>query len=135
MRFINTEINVFYSNIENMRRKSIEIEDKLASDFITPFTIIPVPDEAPPEIPRLVGKTEGGHTEIQISKIATKLIIRYDRDFLTDWDKCEEYAISKINLVYGILGSIVNYEYKFVGIINIFWFKKIILKSLFQKDL
>ncbi len=118
MRFTNTEINVFYNNIENMRRKSIEIEDMLARDFVTPFTIVPVPDEAPPEIPRLVGKTKEGHTEIQISKIATKLIIRYDNDYSVDWKKCENYATDKINLVYNVLDPFVNYDYKFVGIIN-----------------
>ncbi|MCK5128351.1 MAG: hypothetical protein KAQ68_00755 [Clostridiales bacterium] len=118
MRFVSTEVNIVHGNIENMRRKSIDIEDRLAEDFVIPFTQLPIPEDAPPEIPRLIGKSKQGHTEIQISKSSTKQIIRYDGDYLENWDICEKYIISKIDSIYKILDSIINKKYLFVGIIT-----------------
>ena len=56
-----------FERIENFRQKIFDIEKKLGNHFITPLNVLPIPDDAPPEIPRIIARSKQNHTELIVS--------------------------------------------------------------------
>ena len=50
---LNTQYNILYTRLSDIIRRVVSCEDLLLGDFL-PYQILPIPDEAPPNIPRIV---------------------------------------------------------------------------------
>lgn len=81
---------LFFPYKQNIREKLFELE-KSFTDFQTPFTLVPLPADAPPEIPRIVAKTPHGHSTLLVNGNSIQLEIRYDANYNNDVTKCIEY--------------------------------------------
>lgn len=112
----NTQFNVIYPKISDLRKRVFVLEDKIGSKFVTPFNLMAIPDEAPAEIPRITATSPNGHTTLQISMVNALLNTRFDNNFSGDWKKCVEYVSLRANDLYDSFGTIVANKFLFSGL-------------------
>lgn len=110
--------NLFIPKINNIRGSIERFEDALKEDFATPFTILPIPDDAPEEIPRIIAKSRNGHSELSISLINANLKINYDNNFNRSYEMCFEYIKGKIDILLDVFSEIVDDKYIFAGMLG-----------------
>ena len=113
----NTSISVKYKKIENIKKSFIESEKKIKGVF-NEATMLPIPDDAPPEIPRIIIKTLNEHSQLNISPVATTLSINYSDGFEKDWSKCEQYILQKMEVVFSLLNNLTENQYEYIGIVT-----------------
>lgn len=111
----NTNFCIIYPKIQSLRRKIVESEDKLSSFFL-PSNILPIPDDAPEEIPRISMATKNGHSTLNLSLTASSLVTNYDKEFSNSWEKCEVYLKERVNNVYNILDTLKQDKFLFNGL-------------------
>jgi len=112
----NTNFSILYPRINNLRRKFVEHEDKL-SEYFLPYNILPIPDDAPEEIPRIIMATKNGHSNLQISLNAMMLNTNYDNVFQNNWDACLDYLKKRVNNIYEILQDTLKQDkFLFTGL-------------------
>ena len=105
MKILSTQYNILYSRISNLRKIILGYEDMLLDEF-THCQVIPIPDEAPPEIPRVTTTTKSGYSTLQISLTGTVFHTIYDNNFNEDWDKCHNYLNKKSKFIYGVMNCL-----------------------------
>ncbi len=113
----NTSISIKYQKIDNLKKNYFLNEDILKEHF-NEATVLPIPDDAPLEIPRIIIKSLNEHSQMNISPIATTLQINYKEGFEKDWKKCEQYIQQKMKIVFSFLNIITNNEYEYIGVIT-----------------
>lgn len=101
--------NLNLSNKDNRRT----VEDKL-NEYS--FNILAIPEPAPLEIPRMIGQTQNGHSQIQISNNNIILNINFDNNFNSDIEKCFEYSFCKINNIINTIAELTD-EVNYSGIV------------------
>lgn len=90
----------------SIRRMVNEIEDLIKAESIGGFAqpqLIPVPDELDPEIPRVVFTSKGGHTQVMVSQVSVTFNANYSPDWAQNPDKCRDYLLSKVDLLFRIV--------------------------------
>lgn len=112
-----TSISIKYNKIDNIKKAYILNEEMLKKQF-NEATILPIPDDAPLEIPRVIVKSLGEHSQLNISPVAATLQINYDAGFERDWEKCEEYIKNKMDIIFAFLNQFTNNEYEYVGVVT-----------------
>ena len=80
-----------FERIQNFRQQILDIEKKLGDHFITPLNILPIPDDAPPEIPRIIARSKQNHTELIVSSNNLQISTKFDDNYNKKIDKCFEY--------------------------------------------
>ncbi len=113
----NTNFNIFYPKILNLRRKIVDYEDKL-SVFFLPVNILPIPDDAPEEIPRITMSTINGHSSMNLSLTGAAFTTNYDEKFNNSWEKCLGYLNDRIGKVYDILDILKQEKFLFAGLLT-----------------
>ncbi|MBP2242630.1 hypothetical protein J2Z40_003207 [Cytobacillus eiseniae] len=124
----NTRYNIVYPRISNLRRKAFEIEDQL-KDFFHQVTLIPVPDDAPEDIPRISTTSHNGHSQLNISLSNTQLLTNYDDAFEGNWERCLDYVENRVDILYSTLGNYIKDGYLFSGLTT-----EIVFDSILDED-
>lgn len=101
--------NIILVNTDNIRRKMMMLEPKLLEYFL-PINILPIPDDAPNEIPRVLMTTKNGHSNIQISPQAITMVTNFDGEFTKNWDLCLQYLKERIDKILEIAQELSNSE-------------------------
>lgn len=105
--------NLNLSKIENRRA----VEDILAQKGDNySFNILAIPEPAPLEIPRMIGQTQNGHSQLQIANNSIILTINFDEKYNTDIEKCFEYSFNKINNIIEVVKKLST-DVNFIGIV------------------
>lgn len=86
----NSAVNIMFSRCENIKKQYILNEEILKERF-NEASILPIPDEAPSEIPRVIVKTKGEHSQLSIAPEAVNFQTVYSDDYTQNWELCEEY--------------------------------------------
>lgn len=113
----NTSISIKFKRIDNLKKKYFLNEDILKEHF-NEATVLPIPDDAPLEIPRIIIKSSNEHSQLNISPIAATLQIDYNDGFEKDWKKCEQYIRQKMKIVFSFLNILTNNEYEYIGVVT-----------------
>lgn len=87
--------NIVFPRIDNLRRKAFEIEDHL-NEYFTAANIIPVPDIAPAEIPRISSTSHNGHSNLNISLTNAQIVTRFDNDFSINSELSLKYVEDRV---------------------------------------
>ena len=66
MKIVNSSLNIFFPQIIDIRRQLFTFEDAFDS-FQKPFTLTPLPENAPPEIPRICAISKHQHSQLNIT--------------------------------------------------------------------
>lgn len=99
-------------NLSNKDNRRI-VEDKL-NEYS--FNILAIPEPAPLEIPRMIGQTQNGHSQIHIANNIIILIINFDDNFNSDIEKCFEYSFYKINNIIETIKELTD-DFNYSGIV------------------
>ena len=116
MQIQETTITITYNRVENIKRAYYQNE-KLLEHF-NEATVLPIPDDAPLEIPRIIIKSLNEHAQLNISPIATTLDVRYDNGYEKEWRKCSEYLNQRIVSIFNLLDVITDQDYKYIGLVS-----------------
>lgn len=72
-------------------------------DFQKPFTLVPVPPDAPLDIPRIIAVTNHHHSQLVFTGTSVQLTTNFDSNFNSDISKCIEYVRGKSNSIISAL--------------------------------
>ncbi len=117
MNIIKTSISVCYKRIEEIKKVYYN-NDAILKPFFNEATVLPVPDDAPSEIPRIIIKTLHEHAQLNISPIAATFEINYNDGFERSWSKCAEYINKRMNCVFEFLNLMTQNSYEYIGLIS-----------------
>lgn len=112
-----TAITVTYKRINGIKKAYYDNEESLKV-FFNEATVLPVPNDAPAEIPRIIIKTLNEHAQLNISPIATTFEIYYDNEFQRNWRLCLNYIIERMTKVFDFLNTLTNNTYEYIGLIT-----------------
>lgn len=112
-----TSITVMYKRIEDIKKNYYNNKDIL-SEFFNEATVLPIPDDGPDEIPRIIIKTLHEHAQLNISPIATTFDIRYNDGFENNWKSCAGYICERMKKVFEFLNFLTNNSYEYIGLVS-----------------
>lgn len=115
-RIENSQLAVFFPKIPNIRRMVFDLEELLNNRFVTPFTMIQVPDEAPEEIPRIQAASINNHTHLSVAQSNISLITNFDNGWESDWKKCFEYLHGNQSLLFKIADHLSQNSFLYCGL-------------------
>lgn len=108
-RVTGSRVSILYSPINDLRKKIFDLEDRFSSkmegEFLPP-DLNPIPDDAPPEIPRIEFDSTRGHSNLSITPVRVDLNTEYDEGYYNDIEKCAEYIKNKSKSIDEVLGVI-----------------------------
>lgn len=113
MKIKSCSFNVFFPVKPDIRRHLFEFEETF-DGFVRPFNLLPIPEGAPAELPRITAVSEHGHTQLNITLQNLQMVTNFEENYAVSADKCFEYINNEINqVIKGINSSI--------GIDNVFF--------------
>ena len=111
------QFNVFFKPMPDIRKHSFKFEEDLKEYFPLSFNILPIPDNAPFEVPRIIGASPNQHSNIQISANMIQLSVLFDKEFSNDENKCYAYTKIRIERLLKVLENL-SCEILFMGLIT-----------------
>lgn len=105
--------NLKLSKIENRRTVEDVLIQKGDNYF---FNFFALPESAPLDIPRMIGQTQNGHSQLQIANNNIILTINFDEKYNTDIEKCFNYSFNKINNIIEVVKKLST-DVNFIGIV------------------
>lgn len=115
MKIVNSSLNIFFPQIIDIRRQLFTFEDAFDS-FQKPFTLTPLPENAPPEIPRICAISKHQHSQLNITTQNIQMSTNYDDNFAYSVDKCFEYICNKIQQIEKGINNTIGNEVFFSGL-------------------
>lgn len=112
-----TNLNLVYPRIMEYRKKFANSEEILQQYFM-PSTILPIPDQVPEEVPRIIAQTKSGHSVLNIALSVASFTTNYNGEFVSDWNKCKEYLAQRCSDIYKIIDNMTENNNIFVGLIT-----------------
>lgn len=112
-----TAISVNYKKIEGIKKAYYNNEEILKS-FFNEATVLPIPDDAPVEIPRIIIKTLNEHGQLNISPVTTTFEVSYNAGFERDWSLCSKYIVERMTKVFEFLNILTNNTYEYIGLVS-----------------
>lgn len=86
--------SVYYPKNNKVREQLFNIEHGL-DGFQKPFTLVPLPEGAPEELPRIIAISKSLHSRLVFSGINAQIETNFDENYNHDIDKCLEYMNKK----------------------------------------
>lgn len=117
MLFQGTSVSVAYNRIEQIKKVYYTNVDIL-KEYFNEATVLPVPEDAPDEIPRIIVKTLHEHAQLNISPVAATFEVHYNEGFEKDWESCEKYIRERMNKVFEFLNLFTYNQYSYVGVVS-----------------
>ena len=102
LKILETMFSVIFPVVTKISRKIFDFEDALKSYF-GPFQLVPIPEEAPHEIPRITTVSKGGYSSINISQSNFTFVTKYDNNFNENWQLCLGYLRERVHRVLPVL--------------------------------
>lgn len=107
MRINNIVITFWFNKITDIKNKIDYFESEL-NEYFHGINSIGVPADISPEYPRLTAKSDGGHTNLNVSMINLQIATKFDSEFNTDYNKCFDYIKQRALKAYNLLTNILN---------------------------
>lgn len=117
----NSIVSISFPKIENVKKKYIVNEDVLRENF-NEATILPIPEELPNDIPRIVAVSHGEHSQIRISPNTVNFQTEYSNGYEKSWEECESYINSRVEGIFKLTDQLTDHRYNYMGmIVNLIW--------------
>lgn len=123
MEIQSTAFNVFFPKVNNLRQKFFMFEEKLAGQFVTPLTLVPIPDQAPEEIPRISAVSLNGHSILNVALNHLSLQTTYDDRFNNNWGQCMTYVQDRVFPLLDMMEGLVGNEFLYSGLTTQVFYK------------
>lgn len=112
-----TNLNLIYPRISDYRKKFIISEDMLNDNFQPPM-ILPIDDEIPENVPRIILKSKNNHSTLNIGLSVAGFLTRYDNTFSDNWSECKNYLESRTHSIYKLINTMTDNSNIFTGLIT-----------------
>lgn len=112
-----TSISVAYKRIDGIKKAYLDNKG-LLKDHFNEATVLPIPDDAPVEIPRIMIRTLHEHAQLNISPIAATFEIYYDGGYERDWKACVKYIKKRMEKVFTFLNILTKNDYEYIGLVS-----------------
>lgn len=112
----NATYSIIYPKANNIRRDLFNLEDELEGIFVKPFALLPIPDEAPEEIPRIQATSKYGHSNLSVSLNTAQITVNFDENYAKNKDKCLEYITNRIYKIFNAIKTKVSDKCLFSGL-------------------
>jgi hypothetical protein len=116
MNVIDSNFNIIFPPIPNIREHIFNLENELSLFFPKPFNLIPLPNEAPAEIPRITATSHHGFSNLAISLNSAQFVTNFSDDYSRDWSKCIDYIYTHVGHIYSILKPKFNGKPSYCGL-------------------
>ncbi len=107
--------SIIFPRKPDIRRLANTLEDVLKGQYHQP-TILGVPDDLEPEIPRLIFGSTHGYSQLAISQVALALNVNFSPDYQLSSEQRQEYLESKVPLLFQLLKACNIDNPSFVGL-------------------
>ena len=134
MNVVDSNFNIIFPPLYNIREDIFKLEIELSEFFPKPFNLIPLPNEAPVEIPRITATSHHGFSSLNISLNSAQFSTNYSDDFSSNWPKCLSYILSHVKKIYSILKPRFNDRPSYCGLTVNFNYEVDDALSLLQKN-
>lgn len=112
-----TSVSVAYNRIEEIKKIYYNNENIL-KPYFNEATVLPVPEDAPPEIPRIIIKTLHEHAQLSITPTVATFQVNYDDGFERNWDACLKYITERMSSVFAFLNLMTDNNYEYIGLVS-----------------
>lgn len=122
MKLLDAKINIFFKDINETNEVIKEIIEgfkksyKVANLSSVTSDGLEINEDIPHDIPRIVGKSHGGHTQLNICLNRAEIYVSFDSLYANNIEKCIEYVTDKVKEIYDVLNKFVEDRYLFSGI-------------------
>lgn len=117
----NSSINIMFPRIENIKRQYI-LKEEILKDKFNEASILPIPDDAPMDIPRIIVKSKGEHSQLSIAPGAINFQTIYTDGYTEDWKLCANYIKSRSEDIFCLIDQFTLKKYNYLGIVaNLIW--------------
>lgn len=116
-RIEGSQFSVFFPRQINIRKHFFNIESIFSNKFSSPFQLLPIPDDAPAEIPRIEAHSQNGHSKLNISQSHILFQTHYDSGWEIDWGRISQYLSENMGLIYKALESLGLVSLNFAGLV------------------
>lgn len=106
MKIRSCSYNIFFPAFKNLRELFFEFEKEL-TDFMSPFELLPIPNDAPVEIPRIRAFSKSGHSSLLMTAQNAVITVNFDAEYWDNIDKCFNYIENKKNSLIAAYDSIL----------------------------
>ncbi|EDT79643.1 hypothetical protein [Clostridium perfringens] len=116
MKLVDSRVNIFFQNITKEKIFIEKICKNLDEEYNLSILNSNSQEEIPSEIPRVIGKSKGGHSDIQISLNKVELFTRFDVNYDCNIEECIKYVKKRVEKIYRQLEEYVDNKFLFSGI-------------------
>lgn len=117
MKVENIMCSLFFQRIEAPRSKIDKLESSnLSKYFIVPFNPQPIPNDAPPVLPRITATSLNGDYELMMSQVNVQLTRKKAADLDEEFDNILEEVKSMLEEIYNSISQIYEKELLYFGI-------------------
>lgn len=122
MNYNSMIVTFWFDEINDFKSIQTALDENM-KDYFSPFNLTGIPSNFDPIVPRIISTTLGGHTTFNMSKVNVQLQTNFDKEFVSDFEKCYDYVKEKTLKVFDILTNkcslkilysaiVVNCEYE-----------------------
>lgn len=112
-----TSITAMYKRIDGIK-KAYYNNEEILKEYFNEATVLPVPDNAPVEIPRIIVKTLHEHSQFNISPVAATFEVHYTDGFERNWSACSNYILNRMMKVFEFLNILTGNNYEYIGLVT-----------------
>lgn len=123
MRITSCSYTVFFPQLLNIRESFFDLENSLQEYFQKPMVLVPIPNDAPSEIPRITGVSRDNFTSLKIAMHNANIITNFDVS-----KKCQ--SINGVKEMRDVLNSAIS---KIFGASENFFFSGLVTNMEFEE--
>lgn len=114
MVFQSTTVTLHFPPLNGIRENYFQNIHAIVGHFQEP-TVLPIADNAPGEMPRIIVISKNGHSQLILTKTTATLNTAYDAGFEHDWGSCCAYLKAKMKVVRDFLVNLGVERFYFGG--------------------
>lgn len=117
MHIKTTTVSINYKRVRELKRTYYNHENVLRRHF-NEATVLPIPDDAPDEIPRITVTTLHDHGQLVITPVNAAFRVSYDENYENDLKQCICYVKERMESVFEFLDKLTKGQYEYFGIVT-----------------
>ena len=94
----NCTFTVHFPRNDSIRESIFNLEKHLKG-FQKPFTLVPLPADAPLDIPRIITVSDNGHSQLIFQGNSAQIITNFDDKYNRDIERCLEYMKERCSML------------------------------------
>ena len=110
-------VTMHFKPLKDMKRTYFSHDDALKGGF-QEAAILPVPDDAPLDYPRIIIISKGGHSQLTLTSTTATLLTNFDGGYERNWSKGRDYILDKMTSVTKFLYDMGVDAFLYVGFVT-----------------